>query len=460
MRVPLWLWTYLAVKREFTQALLAPLRLPGFWLQKKRWQARVRAAIDAPPPAPGDLSGSEDKLPLKAQVDPERSRVLISCGETSGELHAVNVLQNVSVEWPEGSPKPSVRAFGGAALRQLGEADPSLDLEVVYGLSEHAVMGIKGVLESLPFICKAYATYIRQLRDHRPDLVVLFDYPGLHLVFARAAKLRGIPVIHVAAPQHWAWGPWRVRRYQRAVDLCLTILPFEKAFFEARGLSADYIGHPLVGEVQEVGSRPQTDPPSLVMLPGSRGSEVRLQLDPMLDLALELAERHGPMRIRIPHRSQKRIRQIRARLEERGLTDRIELVDEDPGAVFASARVVLAKSGTGSLESALHGVPTVICFATQGWFARFVRRRLLLAPYIGAANLCAGSEISPEFIVENPEEWTSVRDAVEAFWVDGPRREQALQDLGRLKSRVGEPGAVERIAGWIKLLAGRGLEKH
>ena len=111
-------------------------------------------------------------------------------------------------------------AFGGSALAAAGA-------NVRFGLSEHAVMGVVGVLKQLPLILRAYADFVRLLRDDPPDLVVLVDYPGLHLVMAKACRRRSVPVLHYIAPQYWAWGPWRMRRYRRAVDATLTILPFE-----------------------------------------------------------------------------------------------------------------------------------------------------------------------------------------------------------------------------------------
>ena len=134
------------------------------------------------------------------------------------------------------------------------------------------------------------------LRDDPPDLVVLVDYPGLHLVMAKAAKRRNIPVLHYIAPQYWAWGPWRMRRYRRAVDATLTILPFETEFFRRQKVPAAYIGHPLLDEIAD-------EPPeqsmvdavrarkTLVIMPGSRRAEIQANLGGMLLLVSELRKR-------------------------------------------------------------------------------------------------------------------------------------------------------------------------
>src|SRR5690606_25372218 len=134
-----------------------------------------------------------------------------------------------------GRQPPRWYGFGGERLRAAG-------VELRFPLAEHAVMGVASVLASLPFVLRAFASFLRLLRDDPPDLALLVDYPGLHLVMAEAARRRGVPVVHYVAPQYWAWGPWRLSRYRRAVDASLTILPFEPRFFDGRGLVSAYVG--------------------------------------------------------------------------------------------------------------------------------------------------------------------------------------------------------------------------
>src|SRR6185295_7955396 len=144
-----------------------------------------------------------------------------------------------------------------------------------YALSEHAVMGFSGVLRQLPLLLLAFTSYLRLLRDDPPDLAVLVDYPGLHVVMAKACKRAKVPVLHYVAPQYWAWGPWRMRRYRRSVGATLTILPFETAFFRRFRIPATYIGHPLLDELAAHPVDASTvarvrERPTLVLLPGSR----------------------------------------------------------------------------------------------------------------------------------------------------------------------------------------------
>ncbi len=300
-----------------------------------------------------------------------------------------------------------------------------------------------------------FATYLRALRDDRPELVVLVDYPGLHLVMAEAARRRGIPVLHYVAPQYWAWGPWRMRRYRRAVDATLTILPFEPAFFGDRELASEYVGHPLLDELaahppDEDATARARAVPTLVLMPGSRRKEIAHHLEPMLRVAERLRGSRSDLRIVVPHRDRERAALVREELGRLGALDRVEVHEGDPAPWLKGARVVLAKSGTGSLEACLHGTPTVVVYAIHGPFARFVLHRMLTVPFFAGANLCMARRIAPEIAVERDAQWNGdVHDAVARLLDDGPDRDRCLEDLAALRTRLGEPGASARAAQWI-----------
>jgi len=432
--------------RELLRATAAPLHALAFLPRRERYLADSTTALDRSAAA-GTADDAARQRFVSAHAGSCR-KVFVSCGETSGETHLLHLIAAIrSGCAAEGRAVPELIGFGGARLANAG-------VDSRFPLAEHAVMGLGGVLRSIPLILRAFATFLRILRDDRPDLIVLVDYPGLHLVLAEAARRRGIPVVHYVAPQYWAWGPWRMRRYRRAVDATLTILPFEPAFFGDRDLASGYVGHPLLDELaanppsarslDEVRARP-----TLVLMPGSRRKEIALHLRPMVELALRMQGQRPDLRIVIPHRDPKRAELIGERLRELPAGDRVEVQIGDPGPWLRGARAVLAKSGTGSLEACLHGTPTVVVYALAGRFARFVRHRLLTVPWFAAANLCAGRCIVPEFAVEEPADWDAVGDAVSAIEADGEVRNQCLADLIALRERLGEAGASGRAAAWI-----------
>ena len=207
---------------------------------------------------------------------------------------------------------------------------------LLFPLSEHAIMGVSGVLRALPFIIRGLARYLRMLRDDPPDLVVLVDYPGLHLIMGRLARKRGIPVLHYIAPQYWAWAPWRMNRYRHCVDATLTILPFESAFYERAGLPAKYVGHPLLDELETEPSEPSEPPdsvpaaPMLCMLLGSRRSEITTNAGPFVAMARRLRADFPDLRFVAPHTSDRRAALIRDLLGAEGAQDLIEVVVGPP----------------------------------------------------------------------------------------------------------------------------------
>lgn len=361
-----------------------------------------------------------------------RGHAFISAGEASGEAHAVNLVRAV------GGGRWS--AFGGPALRKEGA-------EVLYPLSEHAVMGVGGVLKSLPFVIAAYDRFLTLLHDDPPSVVILVDYPGLHLVMARAARRRGIPVLHYIAPQYWGWGPWRMKRYRKAVDATLTILPFEAPFYANQGLASAYVGHPLLDLLH--GQDPPARDDLLCLMPGSRRRELELHLEPMVDIARRLRAEHPNLRVVLPHRDERRAELIQ-RLLAACDADFVEFQPGEPEPWLRRARVALVKSGTGSLEAVLCGAPTVVVYVLPSRLMRWMHRHLLNAPYIAGANLIANDEIAPEFVIHRSTQWEDVHAAVAELLVDGPRRAHCIEGIGIVRERLGSPGASQRAARWVE----------
>ena len=430
----------LAVLREAGRALALPLQMLAFLPFRGVWLRRTARAIAGTDPDPG--VSLREFLAGRRPAPPPGSRphVFLSAGESSGELHAAALLQALRGLGLE----PRCSAFGGSRLRALGA-------DVLYPLSEHAVMGLFAVLRQLPRIVGVYVRYLRLLRDDRPDIVVLVDYPGLHLVMGRAARARGIPVVHYVAPQYWAWAPWRVRRYRRSVDVALTILPFEPAFFRELRLAAVYVGHPLLDQPR---ATPAAVATALVLLPGSRTHDIRAHLPGMLRVARDLVARGIAPHVRIVHTDERKIRLIGELVAQHGHADACEVMLAPLRVALADARAVLAKSGTGSLESCLHDVPTVVVYRLHDAAMRWLRRPYMLAPFFASANLVAGREIVPERLLFADDQWATVTPLVEAFLAEGPDRERCLRDLAELRQRLGESGASERAARVVAALLG------
>lgn len=370
-----------------------------------------------------------------APAAPLRDLVL-SCGDASGEEHALRLLRVLRAR----HPGLRVRGFGGARLEAEG-------MEVWRPLADLNVMGFRDVAAQLPLFVGCVHRFAREIRARPPDAVLLVDYPGLNRVLLRIAARRLLPVLDYVAPQLWAWAPWRVRDFRRA-DALLTILPFERDWFARRGARAEYVGHPLGDALEEAGAREAPPPaaldapggPWIGILPGSRRREVRENLPGLLAAAALLRERIPDARFVLPH--------LRAELWpllREHLADAPVPVLAAPGcfhAVLPRLAGAWSVSGTASLEAALCGVPTVVSYRIASRFGAWYARHGLSVPHVAGVNLLAGRAILPEVVgLECPPETLAERLA----GLLEPARAAVLRaELLRLRAAHAAPGTALR----------------
>ena len=441
--------------KELLRTIGTPLRLLAYLPMRKRWRRLAQDALSASVREGAVDEDVAERLAQRARAcgrlraNTTTPHLFVSAGEASGEAHAARLCEALG-------DSVRVTAFGGPLLANAGA-------DVRYPLSEHAVMGVIGVLKQLPFVVRAFASFLRMLRDDPPDLVVLVDYPGLHLVMAKACKRARVPVLHYVAPQYWAWGPWRMRRYRRAVDATLTILPFETAFFRQFEVPARYIGHPLLDQIaaappaaNEVTAVRAT--PTLCLLPGSRRSEIEANLPGMLEVARRLRRGDPSMRIVIAHRDARREELLRATLAAHPC-DGAEVQMGPLAPWLAGSRLVLAKSGTGSLEACLFGNPVVVVYKLRSALATMGYHNILSVPFVAAANLIAAREVVPEFCFHGEDGWDRVAAAAQRLWSDGDARRNCEAGLAEVKARLGGPGATQRTASIVRAFFERTVSK-
>jgi lipid-A-disaccharide synthase len=448
------------VIREFLLALAdlalgIPRQLFAFSMRKRRLAAFRTLQADPVPThrahaaatqAPGSASAAP--VPSKRPL-----RIVLSCGDASGEAHAVRLLQELRQLYP----KLELRGFGGQALAAEG-------MQLWQPLADLNVMGFRDVLAQLPLFFGCVHRFAQELRDDPPDLVVLVDYPGLNRHLLRVAKRAGVPVVDYIAPQLWAWAPWRVSDFRKA-DRLLTILPFESDWYARHGASASYVGHPLgdglqaaaeaEAELPEAFASPhKTDadtadashsirPTQWVgILPGSRGREVAENLPLLLEAAAELQRRQPQVRFVLPHLRASLDQQIRTALAAAPVE-----VLYAPGCfhrVMPHLRAAWVASGTALLEVAAHRVPPVLVYRVSSRLGAWLSRNWLTVPYIGSLNLIAGRELAPEHLGRkiSPQ---ALADDLEAR-LDGPIRASVLAAIEELRPAFGEPGPAARTA--------------
>lgn len=342
----------------------------------------------------------------------------LSACEPSGDMHAA-LLANALREL-----RPGIRlcGMGGAAMEQQ-QVDLLLRME---GLS---VMGVSEVVAYLPRVFGMWRTIRRELQHRRPDAVVLVDSPDFHFRVARMASAMGIPVFYYISPQVWAWRQGRVAFLKRHVRRMFCILPFEPAFYHARGMAADFVGHPLVAELTRpdiLGIAPH--PNRIGILPGSRRSEIQRMM-PVFAKAAQILLLENPSIelcvVKAPSVDEQLIRDhCPAHLPLRFIAS------YERYAAMRSCTFIMAASGTATLECALLQVPTIVAYR----FSRLtflVGVRLVRVPAISLANLILRKAVFPEFVQHLARPETIAAQARE--WLDHPERmDHIRQELARL----------------------------
>jgi lipid-A-disaccharide synthase len=374
-------------------------------------------------------------------------QIFISAGEPSGDLHAANLIDSLRACFPEAR----FTGFGGERMAAAGT-------KLLYPLVNLAVMWFLNVFFNLLTFIRLIFMADRQFRDERPDAVVLIDYPGLHWWIAGRAKARGIPVFYFVPPQIWAWGGWRVGKVRKYVDQVLCSLPFEPAWYHARGVSdAVYVGHPYFDELAdrsldpafltEQGARGRS---LVAILPGSRTQEVTRNLPDMVRAAAKLAQDRADVRFAVAclHERHKKIAEgiIAQATADDPVTPvpAIEVYAGRTPELIRLARVAWAVSGSVGLELMVEALPSVVLYKVKR-FDLWVARWFIKAKYISLVNLLADAEVFPEYLT-----WRNVSsnlaDWARAWLDDSKARAQATESLLRLRNLVAQRGASDRAA--------------
>ena len=267
-----------------------------------------------------------------------------------------------------------------------------------------SVVGITEVLSKLPTIYRAMTTVKKALSRLKPDLLILIDFPDFNFHVAAAAKKLGIPVLYYISPQIWAWRQNRVKKIKRLVDHMAVILPFEAAFYRKHHVPVTFVGHPLLDRilpmVDRQASTTQTKKPIIGLLPGSREKEVSTLLPVMLEAAKLIRRQLPAVRFVVSCSESIKddlvmdiVRQHASRLE-------IETIKGSVVDVFRQSQMMVAASGTVTLEAALYGIPMVIVYKVSP-LSYWLGKRLIKVKHIGIVNLIVQKELLPELIQDN-----------------------------------------------------------
>jgi len=361
------------------------------------------------------------------------AELLIVAGEVSGDIHAGNLLDELKLL------RPRVRAFGVGGERLIAAG-----LEPVASIDELAHMGLVEVLRELPRIRRLMNRLVDEAARRRPALAVLVDSPDFNLRLASRLRRLGVPVVLYVSAQLWAWRRGRVRTVRRLAREVLCLLPFEVPFYEAHGVRARYVGHPLVDEIARVGlldGRREVLDGRIALLPGSREMEVTQLLPVMIETLRQLPPEDVTEAVLVEAPGVTRL--VDSVLERIGSDPRVTRVRGEQRRVeLARSSLAWTASGTATLECALLDVPMVVGYRLRG-LTYAVARVLVSVPNVALVNLIAGKTIAPELL---QSAWRP--DRLAGVTSDLLRTGGAIQrgELAAVRQRLGERGASRNAA--------------
>jgi len=362
---------------------------------------------------------------------------MIIAGEASGDLHGAKLVEAMLSR----DPSLFVCGVGGRALRRAG-------VRILVDASDLSVVGITEVFSKIGSLWKGAARVKKLLKSLKPDLLIIIDFPDFNLHAAAVAKRQGIPVFYFISPQIWAWRKGRVKKIKRLVDHVGVILPFEETFYRRHDVPVTFVGHPLLDQDDYIGTDvdvPEQDAGNDIgLLPGSRDKEVSRNLPVMLAAAAHIRQRHADMRFVVSRAPSVAAELVDRILESSDSQMDVRIHTGPVGQIFRRCRLVIAVSGTVTLEAAISATPTVIIYGVS-WLSYWIGRALIHVDHIGLINLIAGKEIVPELIQKDAAP-KPIADCVLSLLDEPDRLKRMRRELVEARDRLGGSGASRRAA--------------
>jgi lipid-A-disaccharide synthase len=331
--------------------------------------------------------------------------------------------------------------MGGTRMRDAG-------VELVADCSEVSLVGIVEIAKKYPALKRVWKRLLNEAARRKPRLAILTDFPGFHLRLARALKRQDVQNVYFVCPQFWAWRPWRANLVRRRFVRGLCIFPFEEEWYRSRGVNADFIGHPLVGNVAAKKTRAEfaadyrldASKPIVALLPGSRSGEIAHHM-PSLMQACRLIQKERNVQFVLALAQGVKRSQISQYLSP----DVGMLVLEDATYdALGAADLSIVSSGTATVEAALMDAPMIVVYRLAPLTAS-IARLLVRTPMFAMVNLIAGKRVVPELVQKDftPEH---LAEEVSRLVNSPEARAQMRRDLAEVRQKLGPPGAVERAA--------------
>ncbi len=369
-------------------------------------------------------------------------KIFIIAGEHSGDMHGAQLAAAIK----ELAPDTLVRGLGGPLMGNAG-------VDLLIDTSVHTSMGLTEVLASIPQHIRMLGRTIREIKTWHPDVVVPIDYPDFNLRVAARLDGSGIPVVYYVSPQIWAWRSSRIKKIRKYVKKMLVIFPFEESYYKQRGVEAKFVGHPLLdrlaahppaADLREKLGVPG-DAPLIGILPGSR-SAVYARHWPYAWKAARIIAGERPDAHFAVALSGGVERSIAEESRKNAPCENFHFYEQNGSDVVASSTVLLAASGTSTVEAAILGTPMVV-FYRMSPLSFVLARRMVSVSRIAMCNLIAEKNAVPE-LIQNDATPEAMAEKILNLLNEKTRGAQ-VRELAVVRERLGAPGASSRAAGEI-----------
>jgi len=378
----------------------------------------------------------------------ESKNIMIIAGEVSGDLLGAEL----SGELKNVDGNLNIIGVGGDRMKQAG-------VEIIYHINNLAFLGFAEVVKHIPFIRKVQSDLIKIINEKNIKNIILIDYPGFNLNFAKKIKPLGVKIIYYVSPQVWAWGKGRIKRIKNLVRKMFVVFPFEEKLYLDEGIDVEFVGHPLLERISNYDFLPkekffkmyELNPGKeiLLILPGSRNHEVERIFPAVIEAALKLSKEFNLQTVVAGASGidEKLFNKISEPNEYR-------VIKDHNYELMKYSKFGIIKSGTSTLEAGLFGLPMVIVYKTS-LLTYYIGKNLVNLKNIGMANIISGEDIVPELIQDkvNPE---SIYNEAKKILDNNSLYISVRASLLEINKKLGEKGAVRKTAESIYSLINEG----
>ena len=362
-------------------------------------------------------------------------------GEVSGDLHGAALI----TELKKMDENVDVFGIGGDMMKSAG-------MKEIYHINNMAFLGFLEVIRHLPFIKKVQKDLLKLVEEKEIKTAVLIDYPGFNLNIAKKLKAMGVKIIYYISPQVWAWGPGRVKKIKKLVDKMLVVFPFEEEFYKKSGVSAEFVGHPLLERISGYNFMPKEElfekfglnkeKEILLLLAGSRKHEVEKIFPAAVEAAVKAGEEFNLQVVAAcsPNIDESFLNEITG-------VKNFKAVKGYTYDLMKHSKFGIIKSGTSTLEAGLFGLPMVIVYKTS-YLTYLIGKNLVKVNNIGMANIVAGEKVAAE-LIQNDVSPDSIYRECKAILSNAEVYDDIKAKLKKIKDKLGSSGASARAAGII-----------